>query len=62
MQFSPYDSIPDQNGHDFKFTFSQIQTDMRDAAFYINRKTGPIKYRDSVGPYLRGIAWPDADA
>jgi len=47
LEFSPYDAIPDNNSHDFKFTFSQIQADMRDVAFYFNKKTGLPKMKDS---------------
>lgn len=49
MEFSPYDAIgtSDSDFHDFTFTFSQMQADMRDVAFYFNRKTGPVKLKDS---------------
>jgi hypothetical protein len=47
VEFSPYDSIPDRDAHDFKFTFSQIQADMRDVAFYFNKKSGLPKIKDS---------------
>ncbi|KAG8928965.1 hypothetical protein FRC02_006163 [Tulasnella sp. 418] len=47
VQFSPYDSIPDKSAHEFTFTFSQVQADMRDVAFYFNKKTGLPKMKDS---------------
>jgi len=47
IEFSPYDSIPDHDAHDFKFTLSQIQADMRDVAFYFNKKSGLPKIKDS---------------
>lgn len=47
LSFSPYDAIQDINQHDFKFTFSQIQMDMRDVAIYFNKKTGLPKLKDS---------------
>ena len=47
FKFSPYESIPDESQHDFKFTMSQIQADMRDVAFYFNKKTGLPKMKDS---------------
>jgi len=47
MQFSPYSAIPDNNHHDFTFTFSQVQADMRDVAFYFNKKNGFPKIKDS---------------
>lgn len=47
IEFSPYDSIPDRDAHDFKFTFSQIQADMRDVAFYFKKKSGLPKIKDS---------------
>lgn len=47
LEFSPYASIPDRDQHDFTFTFSQIQADMRDVAFYFNKKTGLPKMKDS---------------
>ena len=47
LEFSPYDAIPDNDSHDFKFTFSQIQADMRDVSFYFNKKSGIPKLSDS---------------
>ncbi|KAG8905215.1 hypothetical protein FRB99_000484 [Tulasnella sp. 403] len=47
VKFSPYDKIPDEHHHDFKFVFSQVQADMRDVAFYFNKKNGFPKIRDS---------------
>ena len=46
FKFSPYAAIKDEGAHDFTFTLSQIQADMRDIAFYVHRKTGAIKLRD----------------
>ncbi|KAF8326038.1 uncharacterized protein EI90DRAFT_2930862 [Cantharellus anzutake] len=47
FSFSPYDAISDVNRHEFKFTFSQIQMDMRDVAFWFHKKGGIPKIRDS---------------
>lgn len=47
FQFSPYKAIPDKNHHNFTFTFSQVQADMRDVAFYFNKKNGFPKIKDS---------------
>ncbi|KAF8301114.1 hypothetical protein DL93DRAFT_2122133 [Clavulina sp. PMI_390] len=46
IEFSPYSSITDHDAHDFTFTFSQMQADMRDVAFYFNKKSGLPKIRD----------------
>lgn len=40
-----YNAIPDHDAHDFQL--SQIQTDMRDVAFYFNRESGLSKIRES---------------
>lgn len=47
LEFSPYDAIPDREAHEVKFTFSQIQADMRDVAFYFHKKSGLPKIKDS---------------
>ncbi|KAG9004988.1 hypothetical protein FRB90_010641 [Tulasnella sp. 427] len=47
LQFSPYRAIEDKNHHNFTFTFSQVQADMRDVAFYFNKKNGFPKIKDS---------------
>jgi gas vesicle protein len=47
FQFSPYNAIPDKGHHDFTFTLSQVQADMRDVAFYFNKKNGFPKIKDS---------------
>ncbi|KDQ18076.1 hypothetical protein BOTBODRAFT_155126 [Botryobasidium botryosum FD-172 SS1] len=47
VQFSPYSTIKDEDNHDFKFTFAHMQADMRDVAFYFNKKTGLPKMKDS---------------
>jgi len=47
LKFSPYQNITDEQHHDFTLHFSQVQADMRDVAFYFNKKTGFPKLRDS---------------
>ncbi|OCH87448.1 hypothetical protein OBBRIDRAFT_837378 [Obba rivulosa] len=47
MKFSPYNAIADDSHHEFTLTFSQIQADMRDVAFYFKKKTGFPKLSDS---------------
>lgn len=47
IKFSPYNTIPDQMHNEFVFTFSQIQADMRDVAFYYRKKIGVPKVTDS---------------
>ncbi|CCM06183.1 uncharacterized protein FIBRA_08425 [Fibroporia radiculosa] len=47
LKFSPYNAISDEGQHEFTFTFSQIQADMRDVAFYFNKKNGFPKISDS---------------
>jgi hypothetical protein len=46
MKFSPYSTIADDRHHDLTLTFSHIQADLRDVAFYFRRKTTP-KLSDS---------------
>ncbi|KAG6334324.1 hypothetical protein ID866_4769 [Astraeus odoratus] len=47
LKFSPYDTISDEHHHEFTFTFSQMQADMRDVAIYFRRKTGFPRVADS---------------
>ncbi|KAJ7583040.1 hypothetical protein C8J56DRAFT_865456 [Mycena floridula] len=49
MHFSPYGSIAkDDSRHEFIITLSQIQADLKDVAFYFERKTGiKIMKKDS---------------
>ncbi|KII83317.1 hypothetical protein PLICRDRAFT_180576 [Plicaturopsis crispa FD-325 SS-3] len=46
VKFSPYDAIADEHHHEVTLTFAQIQADMRDVAFYFNKKSG-MKLKDS---------------
>jgi len=46
FKFSPYSAIADRAHHRFTLTFSQMQADMRDVAFWF-RKKGGIKMTDS---------------
>lgn len=47
LKFSPYNAISDEGHHEFTLTFSQIQADMRDVAFYFRKKSGFPKLSDS---------------
>ncbi|KAI5993190.1 hypothetical protein EDC04DRAFT_2872684 [Pisolithus marmoratus] len=47
MKFSPYDTISDEQHHEFVLQFSQMQADMRDVAIYYRKKTGFPKVVDS---------------
>ncbi|PCH41878.1 hypothetical protein WOLCODRAFT_137602 [Wolfiporia cocos MD-104 SS10] len=47
IKFSPYNAIQDEGHHEFILTFSQIQADMRDVAFYFRKKSGFPKLTDS---------------
>lgn len=47
MKFSPYDTIPDEQHHEFEFKFAQMQADMRDVAIWYRKKTGFPKVEDS---------------
>jgi len=47
FRFSPYSVINDQAEHEVELSFSQIQADLRDVAFYFRKKTGLPKLRDS---------------
>ncbi|MBW0513033.1 hypothetical protein O181_052748 [Austropuccinia psidii MF-1] len=47
FKLSPYAKIPNGNRHSFWISFSQIQADLRDVAFYVHKKTGFPKLKDS---------------
>ena len=47
FRFSPYSVINDHGEHEVELSFSQIQADIRDVAFYFRKKTGLPKLRDS---------------
>jgi len=47
FKVSPYDAIKDVSKHSFWVSFSQIQADIHDVAFYIKKKTGFPKLKDS---------------
>ncbi|KIY66782.1 hypothetical protein CYLTODRAFT_444462 [Cylindrobasidium torrendii FP15055 ss-10] len=50
VKFSPYAKVQDgldENKHEIKLTFDQIQADMRDVAFYFSKKSGIPKLKDS---------------
>jgi hypothetical protein len=47
LKFSPYDTISDEQHHEFTLNFSQMQADMRDVAIYFRRKTGFPRVTDS---------------
>lgn len=47
FKFSPYSVIDDDAEHEVELTFSQIQADIRDVAFYFRKKTGLPKLKDS---------------
>jgi len=47
VKFSPYRAISDDQSHDLTLSFGHIQADMRDVAFYFNKKTGLPKLKDS---------------
>ncbi|BGP18009.1 hypothetical protein JCM10213_005048 [Rhodosporidiobolus nylandii] len=44
---SPYDNLGDVSKHSFWVSFSQVQCDLKDVAFYINKKSGFPKIKDS---------------
>ncbi|TIB69169.1 hypothetical protein E3P77_00707 [Wallemia ichthyophaga] len=46
VKFSPYKKIKNEHQHDIKIELGQIQCDLRDVAFYINKKTG-FKVQDA---------------
>ncbi|KAI5117290.1 hypothetical protein M0805_006812 [Coniferiporia weirii] len=47
MKFSPYSAINDEHHHEFTLHLGHIQADMRDVAFYFNKKSGIPKIKDS---------------
>jgi len=47
FKFSPYNAINDHAEHEVELSFSQIQADIHDVAFYFRKKTGLPKLRDS---------------
>ncbi|GAA6017008.1 hypothetical protein JCM10207_001455 [Rhodosporidiobolus poonsookiae] len=46
-KLSPYDNMGDVSKHSFWISFSQVQCDLKDVAFYINKKSGFPKIKDS---------------
>ncbi|GAA5986554.1 hypothetical protein JCM11641_003673 [Rhodosporidiobolus odoratus] len=47
FKLSPYDNLGDVSKHSFWVSFNQVQCDLKDVAFYINKKTGFPKLKDS---------------
>lgn len=47
IKFSPYNNIGDEHHHELTLHFGQVQADMRDVAFYFNKKSGFPKIKDS---------------
>ncbi|GAA6063477.1 hypothetical protein JCM10212_006339 [Sporobolomyces blumeae] len=47
FKLSPYDNLGDVSKFSFWLSFSQVQTDLKDVAFYIKKKTGFPKLTDS---------------
>lgn len=47
FKLSAYEKIANANKHSFWISFSQVQADLRDVAFYVHKKTGFPKIRDS---------------
>ncbi|GAA5918486.1 hypothetical protein JCM6882_008315 [Rhodosporidiobolus microsporus] len=47
FKLSPYDNLGDVSKHSFWLSFSQVQCDLKDVAFYINKKSGFPKIKDS---------------
>lgn len=47
VKFSPYNTISDESHHEITLHLSHIQADMRDIAFYFNKKSGIPKIKDS---------------
>jgi len=55
FRFSPYSVITDHAEHEVELTFSQIQADIRDVAFYFRKKTGLPKLKDSgIADFMLG--------
>ncbi|BGP33691.1 hypothetical protein JCM10296v2_005495 [Rhodotorula toruloides] len=46
-KLSPYDNLGDVSKHAFWISFSQVQCDLKDVAFYIKKKTGFPRLTDS---------------
>ncbi|GAA5879136.1 hypothetical protein JCM16303_001311 [Sporobolomyces ruberrimus] len=47
FKLSPCDNLGDVSKHSFRISFTQVQTDLKDVAFYIKKKTGFPKLTDS---------------
>ncbi|EOQ98692.1 hypothetical protein J056_003212 [Wallemia ichthyophaga EXF-994] len=47
LKFSPYDTTSNEHHHDIEIELGQIQCDLRDIAFYINRHKGFPKLNDA---------------
>lgn len=47
FKLSAYEKIENANKHSFWISFSQIQADLRDVAFYVHKKSGFPKIKDS---------------
>ncbi|GAA5833009.1 hypothetical protein JCM3766R1_000397 [Sporobolomyces carnicolor] len=47
FKLSPYDNLGDVSKHSFWVSFSQVQCDLKDVAFFIKKKTGFPKLTDS---------------
>ena len=47
FHFSPYSAIGDRSHHKFRLHFSQIQADIKDVAWYVSKKNGFPKFKDS---------------
>jgi hypothetical protein len=47
FKLSAYEKIPNANRHSFWISFSQVQADLRDVAFYVHKKSGFPKIKDS---------------
>ncbi|KAL1739642.1 hypothetical protein HDZ31DRAFT_85812 [Schizophyllum fasciatum] len=47
FKYSPYSTIKDEGKHEFTLSFSQVQADLRDVAFYFSKKSGFPTISDS---------------
>lgn len=47
FKLSPYAAINDRSTHSFWISFSQVQADLKDVAFYVRKKSGFPKITDS---------------
>jgi len=47
FKLSAYEKIPNSTRHSFWISFSQVQADLRDVAFYVHKKSGFPKIKDS---------------